>query len=178
MKRLNNPIKFNNEPPIKERKEVNKALVRVKQQAIGRIGLFRGTWENHTQDPEILDTVDGKGIQLLETPFQDRIPHIRVQDKETLKREIEKLREQGVVEYASHSEGEYISRVFLVKKKDKKEHRLILDLAQLNDEFIEYKKFKMETLKSILTLVTPGCWFYSIDFSDAYYSIPVHESLR
>merc|ERR1712015_48216 len=36
----------------------------------------------------------------------------------------------------------------------------------------------METLKSILRLVTPNCWFYSIDFSDAYYSIPIHPKLR
>ena len=66
-----------------------------------------------------------------------------------------------------------------MKKKDKDDYRLILDLSDLNEDYVEYKKFKMDTLKSILRMVTPNCWFYSIDFSDAYlYSIPIHPRLR
>ena len=53
-----------------------------------------------------------------------------------------------------------------------------MDLSQLNEDYVEYKKFKMETLKSITRLITPNCWFYSIDFADAYYSIPIHPKLR
>lgn len=71
------------------------------------------------------------------------------------------------------------SREFLlVKKKDKDEYRMILDLSDLNKDYVEYKKSKMDTLKSILRMITPDCWFYSIDFSDAYYSIPIHPRLR
>ena len=36
----------------------------------------------------------------------------------------------------------------------------------------------METLKTVTKLVVPGCWFYSLDLADAYYSIPVHRALR
>jgi len=116
----------------------------------------------------------------LDIPLQDRPQTSRTNqcDLDLLKREVQKLEQQGVVELAEHEDGEFISRMFLVKKKDKDEYRLILDLSHLNEDYVEYKKFKMETLKSITRLITPNCWFYSIDFADVYYSIPIHPKLR
>ena len=58
--------------------------------------------------------------------------------------ELQKLIDKGVIEETEHSEGEYISTVFLRPKKDGK-YRLILNLKQLN-EHIEYCHFKMERL--------------------------------
>jgi hypothetical protein len=55
---------------------------------------------------------------------------------------------------------------------------MILDLKEFNHEYVEHIKFKMETLKTVTKLIVPGCWFYSLDLADAYYSIPVHKSLR
>ena len=180
------PIAFNNPTPGMKKstreKIVDKDLAKLKDPgAIGRLGLFPGIWRQYTSDWEIIKTIQGQGLDFLQLPFQEKTPVNRgrnTNDLDLLRKEVEKLRKQGVVEFAEHEEGEYISRIFLVKKKDKDEYRLILDLSDLNEDFVEYKKFKMETLKSILRLVTPGCWFYSIDFSDAYYSIPIHPSLR
>ena len=182
--KLIKPIAFNNLSPedslAPQERKICKDLEKIKDpDAIGKLGLFPKIWEEHTSDWEIIRTVQGGGINFLELPFQERKPNLaRGQDLDLLRKEVEKLRQQGVVEFAEHEEGEFISRIFLVKKKDKANFRLILDLSDLNEDFVEYKKFKMETLKSILRLVTPDCWFYSIDFSDAYYSIPVHPSLR
>ena len=178
------PIAFNNkdakEALAPSEKEVIKDLEKVKDpSAIGKLGMFPELWEKHTSDWEILRTVRGGGLEFLTLPLQDRKPNMtRGQDLDLLRKEVEKLRQQGVVELAEHEEGEYISKVFLVKKKDKDDYRLILDLSDLNEDYVEYKKFKMDTLKSILRMVTPNCWFYSIDFSDAYYSIPIHPRLR
>ena len=36
-----------------------------------------------------------------------------------------------------------------------------------------YLHFKMETINSIITLVTPGCYMAKVDIKDAYYSIPI-----
>jgi hypothetical protein len=55
---------------------------------------------------------------------------------------------------------------------------MILDLKEFNHDHVEHVKFKMEPLKTVTKLITPGCWFYSLDLKDAYYSIPVHEDLR
>ena len=43
---------------------------------------------------------------------------------------------------------------------------------------VEYNKFKMDTLQSILKLVTPGCYMATIDLKDAYYSVPVAQERR
>jgi hypothetical protein len=55
---------------------------------------------------------------------------------------------------------------------------MILDLKECNHDQVEHVKFKMETLKTVTELITPGCWFYSLDLKDAYYSMPVHEDMR
>ena len=32
----------------------------------------------------------------------------------------------------------------------------------------------METLQSVVSLITPGCYLTSLDLKDAYYSVPIH----
>ena len=49
---------------------------------------------------------------------------------------------------------------------------MILNLKSLNEN-MPYIHFKMETIKSILTLVTPNCYMAKIDIKDAYYSVPI-----
>ena len=34
----------------------------------------------------------------------------------------------------------------------------------------------METLQSVLELITPGCFMASLDLKDAYYSTPINQS--
>lgn len=87
--------------------------------------------------------------------------------------EISKLLSKRVIVPTEHEPGEYISPIFLRDKKDGN-FRMILNLKKLNKE-MEYIKFKMETLSSILALVTKGCFFTKIDLKDAYYSIPVRD---
>ena len=38
-----------------------------------------------------------------------------------------------------------------------------------------YTHFKMETINSILTMITPNCYMAKPDIKDAYYSIPILE---
>ena len=65
----------------------------------------------------------------------------------------------------------HLSNVFLRPKKNGS-YRLILNLKGLNGG-IEYKKFKMEMLESIVKLIRPNCYMSSLDLSDAYYSVPI-----
>ena len=37
-----------------------------------------------------------------------------------------------------------------------------------------YIHFKMESLQSVLPLITPGCYLASSSLKDAYYSVPIH----
>ena len=76
----------------------------------------------------------------------------------------------------AHENGQFISPIFCVPKKDGK-IRLILNLKQLNS-FVAYHHFKMETIQSILAMITPNCWMASIDLKDAYYSVRIHPSCQ
>ena len=48
---------------------------------------------------------------------------------------------------------------------------MILNLKPLN-EFVDYHHFKMDTFRTALKLIRPGCFMASVDLKDAYYSIP------
>ena len=84
------------------------------------------------------------------------------------KRAVEKVRVQS-------SLGFY-NRLFIVPKPNQK-WRLILDLSALN-RFLKVKTFKMETPESIRLSLQPGEWVTSLDFSDAYFHIPISPNSR
>lgn len=90
--------------------------------------------------------------------------------------EIESLLDKAVLETAEHSEGEFLSNIFLRKKKSGK-YRMILNLKELNQQ-VEYHHFKMETFEQALNIVVPGSKMASIDLMDAYYCVPVHDDFR
>ena len=151
--------------------------------SIGRIRKFLDTWTLHTEDEELLQAVEGYGLTFQGTPVQEnrRQRFANPKDVDILRQEIMKNLQKGIIEEAEHEDGEWISNVFLVPKKSKDgkpSYRMILDLKEFNKEYVEHVKFKMETLKTVTKLVVPGCWFYSLDLADAYYSIPVHKDLR
>ena len=53
--------------------------------------------------------------------------------------------------------------------------RLISNLGSLNKS-VPYKKFKMDTMSSILCLVRPKVFLGKLDSNDAYYIILIEES--
>ena len=68
-----------------------------------------------------------------------------------IKLEVELLLNKGVIVKIDHSPGEILSPIFLTEKSDGS-FRMILNLKELN-KHIPKRKFKMETLSSILRLV-------------------------
>ena len=50
--------------------------------------------------------------------------------------------------------------------------RFILNLEQFNLS-IQYHKFKMDTMKEVIQLIFPNCFFAKVDFKHAYYSVYV-----
>ena len=81
------------------------------------------------------------------------------------------LLEKAVIVKAHHEPGDFISPIFVRPKKDGS-HIMILNLRNLN-KHVEYNHFKMDTLESAICLMTPGCYMASIDFKEAYYSVPI-----
>ena len=87
--------------------------------------------------------------------------------------EIQNLLKEGVIRNSSHEPGEFISPIFLREKSDGG-YRLILNLKKLK-ESVEYKKFKMETLATIIQLIRPNMFVAKLEINDTYYSIPIYE---
>ncbi len=90
-----------------------------------------------------------------------------------LQQELSSLLQKGAIEEVPQSEVErgFFSRYFLVPKRDGG-LRPILDLRRLNLSL--YKgKFKMLTMRTIMSQVQEGDWFVTIDPKDAYFHIQV-----
>ena len=70
----------------------------------------------------------------------------------------------------------FFNRLFIVPKPNKK-WRPISDLSALN-KCLSVKTFKMETPETIRISLQQGEWVISLDFSDAYFHIPIHTGSR
>ena len=145
----------------------------------GQLSPFCHKWERLTSDASILQIISGDCIEFLSDPPSqvshppNSIPrnHITLVD-----REIKCLLDKGVIVPCDHEPGEFISPIFTVPKKDGNV-RLILNLYHLN-MFIKNSHFKMDTIHTILRLVTPNCWMVSLDLKDAYYSVKIHSDFH
>ena len=94
------------------------------------------------------------------------IPQFSKEDESAVDLEIKKLLAKGVI-----IKCENISPIFIRQKLDGSS-RLILNLKNLNEDMPYIHK--METLQSVLSLITPGCYLASRNLNDAYYSVPIH----
>ena len=150
---------------------------RVENFSAGQLSDHLSNWKCITSDQSILDSISGEKIEFdTVPPLQTVLPQNSVSRelKEKVDNEIKSLFQKGVVVRSEHEDGEFISPVFSVPKSDGN-IRLILNLKEFN-KYVRYVHFKMETIHSILKLVTPGCWMASIDLKDAYCSVKIHPS--
>ncbi|PFX15064.1 Polyprotein P3 [Stylophora pistillata] len=144
----------------------------------GRLRHFLSTWMSITADQDILDMVQHCHLEIA-NPTQLRLrPEIQFDSKEEgiITSEIAHLLELGVIEPAVHTPDEYISTIF-VRKKKSGQYRMILNLKGLN-KHIEKHHFKMDTLWSAVRLMTPNCFMASIDLKEAYYLVPIAKEHR
>lgn len=120
----------------------------------------------------------GYNLEFAEPPPLSNSPTIFSDRKDPAKNDIiwgqiQILLQKGALEEvrAPHSPGFY-GLLFVVPKPDGT-WRPIIDLSILN-LYLEKKKFKMETPKSICAMLHKGAWTFSIDLTDAYFHIPIH----
>ena len=144
----------------------------------GRLSHFVDKWRQVTTDKWVLEVVDrGLAIDLLETPPFQGILFTRSSrlGSETMNQEIEALLEKQVIVPLSLSQARegFYSTYFTVPKKDGG-LRPILNLKRFNN-FVRVLSFRMETLRTIISVVRPGMWLASVDLKDAYLHVPMRE---
>ena len=145
----------------------------------GRIRLFTQNWKEITSDTTILDMNEGVKLEFHKCPQQKFTPKshkFEKEDKQVITEELSTFFNRSIIERAISDPDQIVSTIFSRKKKSGKV-RIILNLSELNKD-IEYHKFKMETVQSVLDMVRSGFFFCSIDLSDAYFCVNVRPEYR
>jgi hypothetical protein len=145
----------------------------------GQIKTFVGNWRKLTSDQTILNIVEGYKFEFDTVPDQIACPNkmfTNEKESQIVANEIKKFLSKGVIHKVNHTQGEFLSNIFLRPKKDGS-CRLMLNLKNLNQS-ITYKHSKMETLASALQLIKPNCCMAVLDLKDAYYSVPIFSEHR
>ena len=137
-------------------------------------------WQKITNDQWILNTVNfGYEIEFDNFPcYSGSLNEIPFSEEEAkiVSLEVEKLLEKGAVIKVLPEKDQFVSSLFLVPKKDGS-LRPVINLRKLN-EFVKYQHFKQEHLSYALDLIQKNDYLTSIDLTDAYFSISIHQEYR
>ena len=144
----------------------------------GQVAAHFTAWRTLTNDKILLSDVLGAAIECTAIPVQYKLPTKIFSEHEypVVRQEVHKLLEKRVITKVSPIPGQILSNVFLRPKKDGT-HRLILNLKWFNESVSHYH-FKMDSLSTIIKLVSQNCCMASVDMKDTYYSIPIRSSDR
>ena len=137
-------------------------------------------WKKLTSDPIILDLVQGIKLDFKEPPVQNKIPHeIKFSQEETelVKQELDRFMNLGIIEESEILPGDFVSNLFIRRKKDPGKVRILVNLKPLN-KFVKHIHFKMDTLESVLQMIRPGCFMVSLDLESSFYALNVHPDHR
>ena len=146
----------------------------------GRLKDFKGSWALITSDQWVLDSIGlGYALEFTSAPPSDILVRPTPVPSEPAKRhaleeELASLlrkRAARILPPDATQDG-FMSTFFLVPKKEPGIWRPILNLKPLN-QFIRPRRFRMDTLKTVLRSIQTPVWGASIDLRDAYLHIPV-----
>ena len=148
-----------------------------------RLQNFWQVWAQKGSSPRVVSILkEGYNLPFSHKPPLTGIPLIRSgyanpRRNSYLQEALHSLLQKRAVEKVKvQSSLGFYNRLFIVPKPNQK-WRPILDLSALN-RFLKVKTFKMETPESIRLSLQPGEWFTSLDFSDAYFHIPITPNSR
>ena len=149
----------------------------------GRLQEFWQVWQTMGSNPRVVSILKrGYTLPFKQRPVLTRFPVVQsgyanpsknMHLKEALVSLMRKLVVEKVVVKSSLA---FYNRLFLVPKPNGK-WRPILDLSRLN-LFLSTGTFKMETPETIRLSLQTGEWVTSLDFSDAYFHIPIAPRSR
>jgi len=109
----------------------------------GRLQYFLQNWKKITSNPEILNWVSG--LDFHSKPYQLKPPYQAKMSKEEtslISQEVKAMLGKGAIQKVTNVEGQFLSNLFLVPKKDGG-NRPVINLKSLNS-FIPYLHFKMK----------------------------------
>lgn len=106
-----------------------------------------------------------------ETPFKEPVRRVPIFKRDLLDAEIEKLKNQGLIE---ESTSPWSSPLVSVQKKVKT-WRLCVDYRRLNSQTIK-DAYPIPRIADDLDALSGAKWFTSLDLNMAYHQIPIRDS--
>lgn len=146
----------------------------------GNISRYYSSWSQITDNNFILRIIrEGYKIQFINNPsFPSSVisSPSNSEKRLALRTQINKHLSTGAISEIQPHNDHVLSRVFTVKKSNG-EDRMIIDLSLINTQ-INKVSFKMETYENILDILQPLDYMASIDLSDAFFSVPLHNESK
>ena len=149
----------------------------------GRLQRFWHVWLTLGANPRVVSILrEGYTLPFKIRPPLTRSPVIKSgyghpgKSKALFQALIELINKLVVERVVIRSSLAFYNRLFLVPKSNHR-WRPILDLSHLN-LFLKPGTFKMETLETIRLSLQKGEWVTLLDFSDAYFHIPISQRSR
>ena len=146
----------------------------------GRLQDYHKVWSINGCHPRVVHVLQwGYQIILREPVKLTRYPIIQSgynnQEKQAfLKDCVQQMLQKHAITPVKHNTTlGFYSRLFLVPKPGKK-WRPVIDLSTLNLH-LNVPTFKMETAEVVRSSICKGEWVVSIDLTDAYFHIPIHQ---
>jgi hypothetical protein len=127
-----------------------------------------------TQDPWILQVIQGYQIELVTPPVQQSLPNVPKLSstlESVLEQEVKELLMKQAIHPVQSPEAGFISSIFVVPKKDGG-NRSVVNLKPLN-QFLGYEHFKMEGIHMLRDLLKKEDFLVKIDLKDAYLTVPI-----
>ena len=132
----------------------------------GRLRYFLAKWSQITSDPSVLKMITGMEIDLWKLPKQATPPSpLHFNEKETADTDTltQELLSKNTITTSGKEQGHFISTIFLCHKPNGS-YYMILNLKKFN-KYVDYCKFKMDTLIKILALVMPEMYMCNLDLN-------------
>ena len=144
-----------------------------------RLKFFFPVWERITQDPWVLEVIQGYKIELVTPPVQQSLPlapKLSSTQEAVLEQEINNLLIKQAIHpvYPAYQGVGFISSMFVVPKKDGG-NRPVVNLKPLN-QYLAYEHFKMEGIHLLRDLLKKGDFLVKIDLKDAYLTVPIWKN--
>ncbi len=142
----------------------------------GRLRHFISFWRRVSSNPAVLNTVMGVKIPFTSTPVQKtRVPQyvFNNHDMDEVRRELAWMLDQQIVKKVSPQPDQFVSPLFLATNADLTK-RPILNVKEINTDYLPKLHFKMETLAVVLPLIKKGDWFTSWDLRKGFFNIYIH----
>ena len=180
-------ISSNSKSRTCKRSSINKALVFNRD--VNKSSRYSSSWEDKSflsklakvdfKPGDILSVVKGYRITFIKIHFQQKIPNFTRMNKKQIalvNLELKEMLRKGAIKRTQPAQGEFLSNLFLVGKKDKG-FRPVINLKMMN-QFIPFLHFKMQDLSQLKHIIQEGDWMCKLDLKDAYFTVPLDQNSR